>query len=127
VALILDTNAVSALIQGDEGVSRVVSGLRRHHLPLPVIAEYQFGLLSLRNPQRLQSLFRRLEADSYVVAPDRGTADWYAAIRHDLRQRGQPIPDNDLWIAALARQHDLEVVSRDPHFDCVDKLKRLSW
>jgi tRNA(fMet)-specific endonuclease VapC len=126
--LILDTNAVSALLAGrNEPLQRVLDVADQHHLPLPVIAEYQYGLLHLPRPQRLQSLFRRLEADSIILLPDRLTADAYADIRQELKKKGQPIPENDIWIAALARQFDLEVVSQDAHFDSVPRLRRIGW
>lgn len=126
--MILDTNAVSSLLAGrNEQLNAVLESADQHQLPLPVVAEYQYGLLALQRPQRLESLFRRLEADSIVLYPDRATADTYAAIRHDLRSRGRPIPENDLWIAALARQHSLEIVSQDPHFDLLEGVRRLGW
>jgi tRNA(fMet)-specific endonuclease VapC len=128
LGLILDTNAVSALLAGrSDSLHRVLDDADRHHLPLPVIAEYQFGLLQLPRPRRLQSLFRRLEADSILLLPDRVTADSYASIRHDLKKLGQPIPENDLWIAALARQFDLDIVSQDAHFDQVPAIRRIGW
>lgn len=125
--MILDTNAVSALLAGDDELGRILGTARQHHLPLPVIAEYQYGLLAARRRRRLESLFRRLEAASIILCPDRETADWYASIRLDLKRQGRPIPENDLWIAALARQASLEIVSRDPHFDHVDGLRRIGW
>jgi len=126
--MILDTNAVSALLSGEAALGQILRTADRHHLPLPVIAEYQFGLLSVRRGRRRSaSLFRRLEADSIIVFPDRETADVYATIRHELRQKGKPIPENDLWIAALARQHALDIVSNDSHFDFIDQLRRIGW
>jgi tRNA(fMet)-specific endonuclease VapC len=126
--MILDTNAVSALLTGnDERLNACLEPADQHHLPLLVIAEYEYGLLALLRPRRLQSLFRRLESESIVLYPDRATANLYAAILHDLRKLGRPIPETDLWIAALARQHSLEVVSRDPHFDHVEGICRIGW
>jgi tRNA(fMet)-specific endonuclease VapC len=125
--VILDTNAVSALLGGDESLGKLLANAERHHLPVPVIGEYHFGLLSSRKRRRLDSLFRRLEADSIVLCPDRVTANVYASIRFDLKQQGTPIPENDVWIAALAQQYSLEIVSRDPHFDYIEGIKRLDW
>ena len=55
------------------------------------------------------------------------TADAYADIRLELRQRGSLIPPNDVWIAALARQHALPVLSNDGHFDAVDRIQRIAF
>jgi len=126
--VIFDTNAVSSLLAGDnEHLNAISKSSTRHHLPLAVVAEYQYGLLALHRPRRLQSLLRRLEAESIILYPDRATADHYAALRYELKLRGRPIPENDLWIAALARQHTLEIVSRDSHFDDVEGIRRISW
>lgn len=54
---------------------------------------------------------------------DRETAYCYAEIRRELKGAGQPIPSNDLWIAALAREYGLPVVSRDSHFRAVRGLR----
>jgi tRNA(fMet)-specific endonuclease VapC len=57
----------------------------------------------------------------------RKTLPHYADIRQQLKQDGTPIPANDCWIAALAKEHRLPVVSRDKHFDAVKSLRRISW
>jgi tRNA(fMet)-specific endonuclease VapC len=62
-----------------------------------------------------------------VLYPDRETADWYVEIRFELKQQGTPVPETDLWIAALARQHSLEIASQDAHFDFVERIKRRKW
>jgi predicted nucleic acid-binding protein len=62
-----------------------------------------------------------------MVLPDERTALQYAAIRLELKRAGTPIPVNDLWIAALCRQHGCDIVSRDRHFDSVPGLRRVSW
>ena len=56
---------------------------------------------------------------------DEGTAEAYADVRDELKRSGRPIPGNDLWIAALARQHALPLLSRDRHFDFVPGIKRV--
>ena len=55
------------------------------------------------------------------------TAFHYAEIRLELKRTGTPIPANDLWIAALCRQHDLPLMSRDRHFDRVLGIRRVGW
>lgn len=125
--MILDTNAVSHLLDGDKNLAELLSVARSHHLPLVVVGEYLFGLRNASKGSRLQSLFRKLEAESEILYPNRQTADAYASIRLELKQLGSPIPESDLWIAALARQHNLEIASQDRHFNLVTGVKRLGW
>ena len=58
---------------------------------------------------------------------DEATAEEYVSIRGELRRLGRPIPSNDVWIAALAMQHEMPVVSRAHHFDLVPNLTRIGW
>jgi len=125
--VILDTNAVSALLIGDPTLGEVLAAEERHHLPVIVIGEYRYGLLGSRHRSHLQTLLESLIRESIVLLIDEATAEAYSHVREDLRRRGRPIPENDIWIAALARQHRQPVVSRDGHFDDVSGLRRLAW
>lgn len=125
--MILDTNAVSALFAGDPAIGESLAGNERHHLPVIVIGEYRYGLLGSRHRGHLQGLLETLIQESLVLLIDEATAETYSQVRADLRQKGRPIPENDLWIAALARQHRQPVVSRDGHFDDVPGLRRVAW
>jgi tRNA(fMet)-specific endonuclease VapC len=125
--VILDTNAVSALFVGDPVLGDVLAGGERHHLPVIVIGEYRYGLVQSRDRKLLRRLLSSLIRDSIVLPVDETTAETYSAVRDELRRKGKPIPDNDLWIAALARQHDQPVVSCDDHFDFVSGLYRIGW
>jgi tRNA(fMet)-specific endonuclease VapC len=51
----------------------------------------------------------------------------YARVRHQLRAAGTPIPENDVWIAATAIEHNLPLVTRDNHFKVVEELEVLAW
>ncbi len=125
--MILDTNAVSSLLAGEEGIADVLQGAVRHHLPVIVLGEYRFGLRGSRHRKRLERLLDLLEQESVILPADQTTARFYAAIRAGLKKQGTPIPENDVWIAALARQHELAIVSRDEHFDFIPRIRRISW
>ena len=125
--MILDTNAVSSLFAGDSALADVLAAGSRHHLPVIVIGEYRFGLLRSRHRERLTLLLAALIRESSVLVVDQVTAGIYSEVREDLRTKGRPIPENDIWIAALALQHQQPVVSRDDHFDSVRGLVRLGW
>jgi tRNA(fMet)-specific endonuclease VapC len=68
-----------------------------------------------------------LERAAAVLGCDAVTAQQYGRIKNDLRSKGRPIPENDIWIAAVAVQHGLTVVSRDDHFAEVTDLPREVW
>lgn len=53
------------------------------------------------------------------------TASPYASLRVPLKKLGRPIPTNDAWIAALAIQHGLPILSRDEHFDALPDVRRI--
>jgi tRNA(fMet)-specific endonuclease VapC len=125
--MILDTNAISALLEGDRAIESVLAGAARHHLPVIVLGEYRFGLASSRRRKALEGLLDILEKESVVLPVDAATAKQYAAVRQELKVSSKPIPENDVWVAALARQHRLPVVSRDGHFDAVRGLSRRKW
>jgi len=125
--VILDTNAVSALLAGEQALGEILELAPRHHLPVVVIGEHRFGLIRSRYRRQLEALLNTLIEESIVLTVDEGTAATYAEVREELRSKGCPIPENDVWIAALARQHAEAVVSRDSHFDNVSDLRRLSW
>jgi len=127
VAVILDTNAVSALLAGEPGLLPLLAGQPRLHLPVVVIGEYRYRLACSRRGRALGRLLDLLIADSRVLEIDLPTAERYAEVRQQLRRRGTPIPENDVWIAALARRHELPVASRDEHFDRVPGLDRRAW
>lgn len=64
---------------------------------------------------------------SSVVECDLGTARLYGKIKSQLKAKGTPIPENDIWIAALAQQHQLILVTRDKHFNNIEVLHLESW
>ena len=125
--MIADTNAVSDFLAGDPKVRSVLRRSFELRLPVIVLGEYLFGIKSSRERRRLLSELREFVRDCTVLLIDEETAEHYADIREELRGAGTPIPEADLWIAALARQHDPEIASKDAHFDLVDGIRRIGW
>jgi len=125
--MILDTNAVSALLEGDPALEVVLARSARHELPVIVIGEYRYGLARSRLRRRLVPLFDELIRESTVLSVGVETAAVYAKVREGLRAKGTPIPENDVWISALAVEHGLDIVSRDRDFDHVAGVRRRSW
>ncbi len=125
--MILDTNAVSRLADGDPSLREALQGMSSPHLPAIVLGEYRYGIAGSRHADRYAAWLAELVKGSEVLDVDERTATHYAAIRGELRRKGTPMPSNDTWIAALARQHRLPVLSRDEHFDRVGGVRRVGW
>jgi tRNA(fMet)-specific endonuclease VapC len=127
VALILDTHALSAVADGEVSAVELVASADRVALPVIVLGEYRLGIAQSRHRASYESWLRQWITTVTVLDIDDGTTHSYSAIGLELKRKGKPIPANDLWIAALCRQHSLPLVSRDRHFDFVAGLQRLHW
>ena len=125
--MILDTNALSALADGHAGAASAASKARLIAIPVIVLGEYRFGIaLSSRQRDYEKWLHENLPL-CQVLEISEETTGFYADVRLELKRAGKPIPSNDLWIAALGRQHGLPILSRDRHFDSVCAVRRITW
>ncbi len=125
--MILDTNGLSALLQANRAFLARFAQVYQWSIPVPVLGEYRFGLLRSRLRSRLETAVDELERTEEILVATSRTARVYAQIREELRIKGKPIPVNDQWIAALAREHGLPVATNDPHFGEVDGLDVRGW
>jgi predicted nucleic acid-binding protein len=119
--ILLDTNGYVAF---KRGVADAVSLLKRSPwigVCSVVLGELLVGSLTgLRDTRELNQFLNDPQIKLLVV--DAKTAEFYAHVYHNLKQKGRPIPTNDLWIAAAALQHQLALFSYDQHFSYVDGL-----
>jgi tRNA(fMet)-specific endonuclease VapC len=125
--VILDTNGLSAMADGSPELEAVLRAAPELALPVIVIGEYRYGIAQSRHRKRYEEWLSGLLKHCRVLRIEEDTAIEYASIRAELKGAGHPIPANDAWIAALAHQHAMPVISRDEHFDFVHRLERLSW
>jgi tRNA(fMet)-specific endonuclease VapC len=125
--MLVDTNALSAAADDDPAVVSILARADQMTTPVIVLGEYRYGIAQSRNRDRYESWLAGLLQDCFVLDINEPTTHHYAEITLELKRRGKPIPTNDLWIAALCRQHGLPLLSRDHHFDAVPGIKRISW
>lgn len=123
----LDTNALSAWAGADTALLRILPKDRLWHLPVVALGEFLFGIRRSRERAKLEQWIDGVAASCAILTIDGNTAGQYADIREELRAAATPIPENDIWIAALCRQHQLTLASRDGRFDKVRGLKRVGW
>ena len=124
---VLDSNVVIALFDQESAVLEKIAAAEETIVPIPVIGELYYGAQRSRrarpNMERIDSL-----AQSHTIVPvDMDTARHYGMIKNQLRIKGTPIPNNDLWIAAVALQYGATVATRDSHFAAVESLAVAHW
>jgi len=125
--MLVDTNALSAAADDDPAVVSILARADQMTIPVIVLGEYRYGIMQSRNRDRYERWLAGLLQDCFVLDINEPTTHHYAEITLELKRKGKPIPTNDLWIAALCRQHGLPLLSRDHHFDAVPGIKRISW
>jgi len=125
--MILDTNALSAAADDDTAVAAILAGVEQMAIPVIVLGEYRHGIAESRHLASYENWLAGLLRDCLVLDVNEPTTHCYAEIALELKRKGKPIPTNDIWIAALCRQHSLPLLSRDRHFDLVAGTKRVSW
>ncbi len=125
--MILDTNGLSAMADGDTRLEPLLRKVNELAIPVVVLGEYLYGIAQSRHRFRYTEWLMELVANCRVLRIDEATAAEYATLRGELKRAARPIPANDAWIAALARQHRMSVISRDEHFDFVPNLQHLGW
>ena len=122
----LDTNRLTDLFQGDAELALFLGTCDEVWIPFVVLAEMKAGFYGgsrqVQNEVLLANLLARVTVD--ILYAGRETAEQYARLFLQLKRAGTPVPDNYLWIAALALEHDLALITRDRHFDKIPQLRR---
>lgn len=125
--MILDTNALSAFADGEPAVGAILHVQPRAAIPVIVLGEFRYGILGSKHREEYEEWLEAAVPGFEFLAITADTTVPYAALRSQLKAAGRPIPANDAWIAALALQHGLPILSRDKHFDAVRGVRRIGW
>ena len=124
--IVMDTNAYTGFVRGDSKIFECLQGADQIILPAPVVGELLYGFRggsrAQRNRQQLNQFLARPVA--HFAETNREVCERYALVFHQLKQKGKPIPTNDIWIAAHALALGADLLSSDRHFAAVDGL---SW
>ena len=83
--------------------------------------------LTAEKKSEISARIDEFAADNVVLGCDTDTARRYGEIKAGLRLKGNPLPENDIWIAAIALQHGLTMITRDTHFNEIETLKIVVW
>jgi tRNA(fMet)-specific endonuclease VapC len=124
---LLDTNIVIALFANDSAVMENLSKVEEIFIPSIVIGELFYGAHKSSRAKDNLARIDEFASSNIVLGCDTETARMYGEIKDALRVKGRPIPENDIWIAAIAVQHSLILVSKDAHFGEIKNLKVTAW
>jgi len=118
VRVLLDTSGYAAARRDHREVKRVLQTADEIFLSPVVLGElmagFRKGSHTARNLLELHEFTKSPRVQMLTVDPE--TAERYAVIYDSLRLAGTPVPTNDLWIAASAMQHGLQVLTTDAHY-----------
>ena len=122
--VLLDSNAYSRLMRGDDQTAAVVRDATEILMSAVVVGELLYGFRNGSRFDRNVADLRSFLDNPYVSFVPVGpiSADRYSRIAAALRAKGNPIPTNDVWIAAHAMETGADLVSADRHFEAVDGI-----
>ena len=116
--MILDTNALSAFVDGQPEVGAILGLQSRAAIPVIVVGEFRYGIMGSKHRKIYEKWLATHLRHFDLLAITAETTT--------LKRLGRPISANDAWIAALAIQHRLPILSRDEHFDALSDV-RIRW
>ncbi len=123
--IVLDTSAVLAFFNGSESIKNTLNNAETVYLPSISVGELYFGACKCSRPAQERKKIDAIIAQTEKLSVDYATAEVYASIIYDLELAGNRIPLNDVWIAALAIQHDCTLLAKDAHFYRIEGLSIL--
>jgi tRNA(fMet)-specific endonuclease VapC len=117
-----DTNAVIRLFKKESRVIEIIASHSLVCLPVPVVGELLYAARnSAKAEENLKTHNEFIDACA-ILNISRESADCYSRIRFQLKEKGRPIPENDLWIASICLEQGIPLCTFDCHFDNIEDL-----
>lgn len=126
-SVLLDSSVVIRHFRDAHALSNKLASYEELYLPGPALAELYYGAFKSDRPQQHLDQIELFLAAADVLTPDQDTSKHYGQIAAQLARAGTPIPQNDIWMAALSIQCGLPLATADQHFQHVADLKVLFW
>jgi tRNA(fMet)-specific endonuclease VapC len=124
---LLDTNIIIGLLNGDEAVLSHLDQAAEVFIPAVALGELFFGAAKSGRPTENMNRVHRFAVGRAVIVCDLDVALEYGRLKYRQKQKGRPLPENDLRIAGAALCHGLDLVTRDSHFQEIENLKTVDW
>ena len=117
-----DTNALISYLRNDLNAIEKFDQINELNLSVIVLGELFFGAYNSANAEKNINKIVELSSYGNIIPIDNVVSHVYGDIKNELRKKGRPIPENDIWIAATAITYNLTIISNDQHFAQVSKL-----
>ncbi len=124
---LLDTNIIIALLEGEDAVLSNLDQAAEVFIPAIALGELFFGAAKSAHVSENTSKVERFAAGRAIIPCDLDVAREYGRLKQVLKDRGRPLPENDIWIAAAATYYRMVLVTRDRHFQEIDDLATVNW
>jgi tRNA(fMet)-specific endonuclease VapC len=124
---LLDTNIIIPFLNGDPAIRGKINQYEEIYLPVIVLAELYYGAFNSSQRETNLEKIQGFKDEIPILDCDEYTAKIYGDIKKRLKDQGTPIPENDIWISAIAIQYSLTLVTRDSHFNNISGLSLAKW
>ncbi len=121
--IVADTNIFIDLMKGNEAIAKKLESFDEVYLSPVVLVELYFGAYRSANPEKHLRKIAIAIQESKLLTIDATTAEIFVTIKLALFAKGNPIPENDIWIAATSLQHGLPLYTNDKHFAEVEGIR----
>jgi tRNA(fMet)-specific endonuclease VapC len=122
---VLDTSVIINAFKNNNLVVDVLDTMQEVYVPVTVIGELKYGAYKAADTPKHLTQVNAFLNNCKVLCTDATTADLYGSIKATLSKKGKPIPENDIWIAAIAIQYNLPLFANDIHFNEIENLHLL--
>lgn len=124
---IFDTNIIIGLLNNEQKIVKMMTEIQGLETTVVTIGELLYGAALSKDRDRNEQTIKNFANMSTVYEIDLSVVEEYAFIKSQLKRNGTPIPENDIWIAAIAKANDKIIVTRDKHLLNIDFIETEMW
>ena len=124
---LLDTCIIVDFFKGREAIKEKLGKAKNIYIPNIATGELYYGAEISNHPKKNLSKLKGFLKSFEILHCTDETSENYAKIKKQLKEQGTPIPDNDIWIAAMTKQHNLTLTTTDKHFKQVKGIEIEEW
>ena len=123
---LIDTNVIVQLLKNSPDAVTMFQNIKEPYVSVTVVGELMYGLYKSSKQEENKTIIEGFLETVTILDVDNDTAESYAQIKNQLYQDSYTLPENDIWIAAVAQQHGLSMATFDKHFGYIKSITIVS-